>query len=45
VLSFDAVGTVMAIGSGVTFFKPGDGVFYAGEITRPGSNAKLPAVN
>ena len=34
VLGWDAAGTVHQIGSAVTLFKPGDRVFYAGDITR-----------
>lgn len=45
VLGFDAVGTVEAIGSDVTMFKPGDRVWYAGSILRPGSNAELQLVD
>lgn len=45
VLGFDAVGVVEAIGSDVTLFSVGDEVFYAGDITRPGSNAELQAVD
>ncbi|VFP82794.1 zinc-binding alcohol dehydrogenase family protein [Candidatus Erwinia haradaeae] len=39
VLGWDASGIVISIGSLVRNFKPGDMVFYAGDITRAGSNA------
>lgn len=39
ILGWDASGVVKAVGAGVTQFKPGDEVWYAGDITRPGSNA------
>jgi len=45
VIGWDAVGTVEAVGDQVTFFKPGDRVWYAGDITRPGSNAELQLVD
>lgn len=45
ILGWDAAGTVKAVGSEVTFFKPGDEVFYAGSIIRPGTNAQLHAVD
>lgn len=38
-LGWDASGTVEAVGSAVTLFKPGQEVFYAGTYTRSGSNA------
>jgi zinc-binding alcohol dehydrogenase family protein len=45
VLGYDAVGSVEAVGADVTLFAPGDEVFYAGSITRPGTNAELHLVN
>lgn len=45
VLGWDAVGVVDAVGDAVTLFKPGDRVWYAGDITRPGSNAELQLVD
>ncbi|MET0286656.1 MAG: zinc-binding alcohol dehydrogenase family protein, partial [Polyangiales bacterium] len=36
---------VAEVGSAVTLFKPGDEVFYAGDITRPGSNQQLQLVD
>lgn len=45
VLGWDAVGTVAAIGSAVTLFKPGDEVYYAGALTRPGTNAEFHLVD
>ncbi|MED5525669.1 MAG: zinc-binding alcohol dehydrogenase family protein [Pseudomonadota bacterium] len=45
ILGFDAVGVVDAIGSQVTRFKVGDRVWYAGDITRPGSNAEFQLVD
>lgn len=45
VLGWDAAGTVEAIGAEVTMFKLGDEVYYAGDLTRPGTNAELHAVD
>jgi zinc-binding alcohol dehydrogenase family protein len=45
VLGWDAAGVVEAIGEGVTNFKPGDEVFYAGDVTRSGSNAEFQLVD
>ncbi len=45
ILGFDAAGIVKEVGKGVTRFRPGDEVFYAGDITRPGTNAELHAVD
>jgi len=39
VLGWDASGVVKAVGSAVKHFKAGDEVWYAGDITRSGSNA------
>jgi NADPH2:quinone reductase len=45
ILGWDAAGTVEAVGSKVTTFSPGDEVFYAGDLTRPGCNAEYQAVD
>ncbi len=45
ILGYDACGVVEAVGPDVTLFKPGDPVFYAGDITRPGTNAELHVVD
>jgi len=45
VLGWDASGIVRAVGSDVTLFAPGDEVFYAGDLTRAGSNSQFQAVD
>ncbi|MDO5065849.1 MAG: zinc-binding alcohol dehydrogenase family protein [Propionibacteriaceae bacterium] len=45
VLGFDAAGVVREVGEAVELFAPGDEVFYAGEINRPGSNQHLQLVD
>jgi len=45
VLGFDALGVVDAVGAEVSRFEPGDVVFYAGDIGRPGSNAEFQLVD
>jgi zinc-binding alcohol dehydrogenase family protein len=40
VLGWDASGIVKAVGPDVTLFQPGDRVWYAGSIARPGTNAE-----
>jgi len=45
VLGWDAAGIVEATGSEVTGFRPGDEVFYAGDVTRPGSNSEFHLVD
>ncbi len=45
VLGWDAAGTVEAAGPECSLFKPGDAVYYAGALERPGSNAQLQLVD
>lgn len=45
VLGYDAAGIVEAVGSEVSTLAVGDEVYYAGDITRQGSNAELQAVD
>jgi len=45
VLGWDASGVVRAVGANVTLFAPGDEVFYAGSIVRPGSNSQFQTVD
>ncbi|WP_199153721.1 zinc-binding alcohol dehydrogenase family protein [Chromobacterium sp. ASV23] len=45
VLGWDAAGVVLAVGSQVSLFQPGDRVWYAGALQRPGANSELHAVD
>jgi len=45
VLGFDAAGVVQGVGEAVTLFRPGDEVYYAGSIDRPGTNQRLHLVD
>jgi zinc-binding alcohol dehydrogenase family protein len=45
VLGWDASGVVRAVGSQVSLFRPGDRVWYAGSLVRPGSNSALQLVD
>lgn len=45
VLGWDAVGVVESVGEQVSLFKPGDEVFYAGSIARPGAYAEYSLVD
>ncbi len=45
ILGWDAAGIVEGVGSATSLFNVGDEVFYAGSITRPGSNAEYQLVD
>ena len=45
VIGWDAAGVVQAVGPDVTMFNPGDEVWYAGDLTRPGTNSELHLVD
>jgi NADPH2:quinone reductase len=45
ILGWDAAGIVEGVGSDVTLFSPGDEVYYAGSLDRPGSYAEFQAVD
>jgi len=45
VLGWDASGVVVAVGPDATLFRPGDEVFYAGAIGRPGANSQYHLVD
>ena len=45
ILGWDAAGEVVATGRECTLFKPGDKVYYSGDVTRPGCNAEYQLVD
>jgi len=45
VLGWDVAGVVKSVGAEVTLFKPGDAVYYAGSIMRPGGNSEFHLVD
>lgn len=45
IIGWDAVGIVQAVGQEVTLFEVGDPVYYAGDITKQGSNAEYQIID
>lgn len=45
ILGWDAVGSVVEVGPDAQGFAPGDAVFYAGSIVRPGANSEFHLVD
>ena len=45
IIGYDASGVVESVGPDVTLFQPGDAVYYAGDITRSGTNAEFQLVD
>ncbi|NID12967.1 zinc-binding alcohol dehydrogenase family protein [Fibrivirga algicola] len=45
IIGWDASGVVEAVGSDVSLFKVGDAVYYAGDITKSGSNAEYQVID
>lgn len=45
ILGWDAAGVVKAAGPDCVLFKPGDAVYYAGSVIRPGSNSEFQLVD
>lgn len=45
IIGWDAVGKVEAVGAEVSLFQKGEAVYYAGDITKPGSNAEYQIID
>lgn len=45
IIGWDAAGIVQAVGQDVTLFEVGDSVYYAGDLTRQGSNAEYQIID
>jgi len=45
ILGWDASGEVEAVGSEVSYYKPGDHVYFAGSVKRPGCNAEYTLID
>ena len=46
ILGWDVAGTVLSVGLGASCeFTPGDAVYYAGDLSRPGANCEIHAVD
>jgi len=45
ILGWDAAGTVESVGKDVSLFRPGDAVYYAGDVTRPGCDSEFHLVD
>jgi NADPH2:quinone reductase len=45
IIGYDAAGMVKQVGDDVSLFKVGDEVFYAGDLTRPGTNSEVHVVD
>jgi NADPH:quinone reductase-like Zn-dependent oxidoreductase len=45
IIGWDAAGIVRAVGAKTSLFSPGDRVWYAGALTRPGANSELHVVD
>jgi NADPH2:quinone reductase len=45
ILGFDAAGVVKAAGPDCVLFRPGDAVYYAGSVIRPGTNSEFHLVD